>query len=93
MKAYLLTVGTNHYKSDDQGKTWKRFETELAPSFQRNPLSHHATKPEYVLFTGMECTQDPVWRDRFDCFENVCFLGIGLCKECASANAAIDLLY
>lgn len=68
-KAYVLTLGREHFVTSDQGKSWQKFETEWPPSLQRNPLSHHATKHNYVLYTGMKCIQDEVWRDKFFCEE------------------------
>jgi len=70
-KAYALTVGREHFVTSDKGKSWQKFKTEWPPSLQRNPLSHHATKLNYVLYTGMECIEDRVWRDRFFCEEKV----------------------
>ncbi|KAF8468863.1 hypothetical protein BDZ91DRAFT_847692 [Kalaharituber pfeilii] len=66
--AFLLTKGKTQYVTNDQGKSWKTFETELAPSLKRNPLSFHSQKKDYIIYTGMECTQDPIW-------------GIWLCDE------------
>ena len=57
--------------TSDQGKTWQKFETEWEPSLQRNPLSHHATKHNYVLFTGMLCTRNTVWEGQIACEERV----------------------
>ena len=73
-KAYALTLGREHFMTSDQGKSWQKFETKWPPSLQRNPLSHHAQKHNYVLYTGMECFQDDKWWDRFLCEEKVCNL-------------------
>lgn len=54
--AYALTLGKTHYKTDDQGKTWSKFETPAAPSrFQPEILVFHADDPKRVIFNGMEC--------------------------------------
>lgn len=70
-KAYILTIGQDHFVTSDQGKSWQTFSTEWPPSLQRNPLSHHATKPGYVLFTGMKCERDNAWSDKLFCEEKV----------------------
>ncbi|KAM0462957.1 hypothetical protein ACHAPV_003080 [Trichoderma viride] len=54
--AFVLTMGKHHYKTDDQGKTWSKFETPVVPSrFQHEILVFHADDPKRIIFNGMEC--------------------------------------
>lgn len=54
--AFVLTMGKHHYKTDDQGETWSKFETPVVPSrFQHEILVFHADDPKRVIFNGMEC--------------------------------------
>ncbi|KKO98070.1 hypothetical protein THAR02_09827 [Trichoderma harzianum] len=54
--AYALTLGKTHYKTEDQGETWSKFETPAVPSrFQPEILVFHAEDPKRVIFNGMEC--------------------------------------
>ncbi|KAI9488126.1 hypothetical protein BDB00DRAFT_849759 [Zychaea mexicana] len=53
-KAYVLSKGKTHWKSNDKGKSWQSFETPVEPAVS-NQLSFHAERPNYVLFLGFKC--------------------------------------
>ncbi|RFU79218.1 vacuolar sorting targeting 10 [Trichoderma arundinaceum] len=54
--AFVLTSGKTHYKTDDQGESWSKFETPVVPSrFQPEILVFHAADPKRIIFNGMEC--------------------------------------
>ncbi|KAI9171505.1 Vacuolar protein sorting-associated protein [Paramyrothecium foliicola] len=54
--AFIMTGGTKHYKSDDQGETWTSFETGVAPSmYQPEALVFHSTDSKRIIFNGEEC--------------------------------------
>lgn len=52
-KAFILGDKTMHWKTDDKGATWSKFDTPLAPVF--DPLRFHAERPDYVIFMGQQC--------------------------------------
>lgn len=56
-RAYILTPGGTHYKTDDRGKTWDKFETgyEETVFADRLPLTFHADDPNKIIFNGMDC--------------------------------------
>ncbi|OTA52847.1 vacuolar protein sorting/targeting protein 10 [Hypoxylon sp. EC38] len=58
-RAYVLTRGNVHWKTDDQGKTWKTFFTDAYTSNSMDAIgrwmSFHAGDPDKILFTGMDC--------------------------------------
>ncbi|KAM0787341.1 hypothetical protein ACM66B_003430 [Microbotryomycetes sp. NB124-2] len=62
--AFILTTGTTHYRSMNRGETWQSFVTPLAPSLSAGTLSFHATKPEWVIFTGQRCQDLGGWKGR-----------------------------
>ncbi|KAI3331859.1 Oligoxyloglucan reducing end-specific cellobiohydrolase [Xylariaceae sp. AK1471] len=58
-RAYVLTLGNVHWRTEDQGKTWETFYTnaytsDFADTFG-NWLVFHADDPDKILFTGMQC--------------------------------------
>lgn len=59
-RAYVITRETTHYMTNNRGKTWKTFDTGLAPSMFRAPLGFHANEPNKILFNGMDC-QNGLW--------------------------------
>ncbi|KAI1758916.1 Oligoxyloglucan reducing end-specific cellobiohydrolase [Hypoxylon sp. FL1150] len=58
-RAYVLTGGRYHWKTDDRGETWKTFFTDAyastSPELRGRWLTFHATDPDKILFAGMEC--------------------------------------
>ncbi|KAI1479859.1 Oligoxyloglucan reducing end-specific cellobiohydrolase [Daldinia eschscholtzii] len=59
-RAYILTRGNAHWKTDDRGETWKTFLTGAFLSTSEDAagnrwMSFHADDPDKILFTGMEC--------------------------------------
>ncbi|KAI1770918.1 Oligoxyloglucan reducing end-specific cellobiohydrolase [Hypoxylon cercidicola] len=58
-RAYVLTSGNVHWKTDDRGETWKTFFTDAYTSDFTETIGRwmrfHATDPDRILFTGMEC--------------------------------------
>ncbi|KAG0243406.1 vacuolar protein sorting/targeting protein PEP1 [Mortierella sp. GBA43] len=53
--AFVLTQGKTHYKTTDQGVTWRTFETDLQPIEDHFVLSFHAKRPDLILFIGVNC--------------------------------------
>lgn len=55
-RAYVLTEGIVHYRTEDRGKTWQTFLTDAEMSlFQSEVLLFHAHDPDRILFNGMDC--------------------------------------
>ncbi|XXG99080.1 hypothetical protein Hte_005414 [Hypoxylon texense] len=58
-RAYVLTSGNVHWKTDDRGETWKTFFTDAYTSDFTETIGRwmnfHAADPDKILFTGMEC--------------------------------------
>lgn len=73
-RAYVITRESTHYKTNDRGKTWKTFKTDLAPSMFRVPLTFHASEPDKILFNGMDC-KNALW-----CTEEVSYMQILACR-------------
>ena len=53
-KAYVLSSGHHHWYTNDQGITWKEFETAASPT-RRSPLSFHAKDSNKIIFHGDAC--------------------------------------
>ncbi|KAI1336416.1 vacuolar protein sorting [Xylariaceae sp. FL0016] len=58
-RAYILTQGNLHWRTEDKGKTWEQFFTyaytsDFIDSYGRW-MVFHAEDPDKILFTGMEC--------------------------------------
>jgi Sortilin, neurotensin receptor 3, len=55
----MLTDDTTHYRTEDRGKTWRRFEVPLPPAMVANPLSFHSDRSKYgyILYQGVQCDQ------------------------------------
>ncbi|KAJ1734517.1 vacuolar protein sorting/targeting protein PEP1 [Coemansia biformis] len=57
--AYVLSADKVHWVTRDEGRTWEAFSTPVAPtSSGERPLSFHATRPRWVLFTGERCQEE-----------------------------------
>lgn len=55
-RAYILTEGIQHYRTEDKGKTWTSFLTDAEVSiFRGDILNFHADDPDRILFNGMDC--------------------------------------
>ncbi|KAK8126260.1 uncharacterized protein PG998_002019 [Apiospora kogelbergensis] len=57
-RAYVLTTGSTHWKTRDQGKTWDTFFTDSKLSrvdYRTDWLRFHATDPDRILFHAMDC--------------------------------------
>lgn len=54
--AFVLTLTTKHYKTEDRGETWEEFSSSsLASAFQGEILIFHAEDPKRIIFNGMDC--------------------------------------
>lgn len=51
-RAYILGRERTHFATDDQGKTWRKFETDGDTSPFRVPLAFHGRDPNKILFEG-----------------------------------------
>lgn len=55
-RAYILTESVTHWRTEDQGKTWKTFFTDAEFSIFRGDIfNFHATDPDRIIFNGMDC--------------------------------------
>ncbi|KAI1387058.1 Oligoxyloglucan reducing end-specific cellobiohydrolase [Hypoxylon trugodes] len=58
-RAYILTHGNVHWKTDDKGETWKTFFTDAYTSNFIGTIGHwmsfHAGDKDKIMFTGMDC--------------------------------------
>ncbi|KAI2616437.1 Oligoxyloglucan reducing end-specific cellobiohydrolase [Hypomontagnella submonticulosa] len=58
-RAYVLTRSSHHWRTHDRGETWQEFFTDAYLSDSRDAIGQwmkfHATDPNKILFTGMEC--------------------------------------
>ncbi len=56
-RAYVLTRGNLHWKTEDMGETWDTFFTDAYTSDRREYswMSFHADDPDRIIFYGMEC--------------------------------------
>ena len=56
-RAYILTRGNLHWKTEDKGETWDTFFTNAYTSDRREFgwLSFHAADPDRIIFYGMDC--------------------------------------
>jgi hypothetical protein len=58
-RAYVLTRGNVHWRTEDKGETWVAFYTNAYTSdFEETLgkwLTFHADDPDKILFTGLEC--------------------------------------
>ena len=53
--AYVLGETTEHWITNDQGKSWAKFSTTASPSLFKQPLSFHATNSDKVLLHTQQC--------------------------------------
>lgn len=55
-RAYIMTDTTHHWRTDDQGKTWKTFFTDSEVNIFRSEIfNFHAADPKRIIFNGMDC--------------------------------------
>lgn len=56
-QAFILTMGTTHYRTEDQGRTWISFKMPARPALVAHPLSFHSdpTKYGYILYQATVC--------------------------------------
>lgn len=57
-RAYILTEGMDHWRTEDRGKTWVSFFTDAELDiFHRGEwLTFHASDPDKILFFGLDWT-------------------------------------
>ncbi|KAI8319582.1 Oligoxyloglucan reducing end-specific cellobiohydrolase [Martensiomyces pterosporus] len=57
--AYVLSAGTEHWVTHDEGKTWAAFSTPVEPtSSGERPLVFHAERTGWILFIGERCKDE-----------------------------------
>jgi hypothetical protein len=55
-RAYIITNERTHYKTDDRGKMWEEFNSDVMASIFREALTFHAGDPDRIIFNAMDCT-------------------------------------
>ncbi|KAJ2359595.1 vacuolar protein sorting/targeting protein PEP1, partial [Coemansia sp. RSA 2610] len=59
--AYVLSDGTEHWLTRDEGVTWQAFSTPLAPTTSgERALGFHAQRARWILYTGERCVEETV---------------------------------
>ncbi|KAJ2614366.1 vacuolar protein sorting/targeting protein PEP1 [Coemansia sp. RSA 1365] len=57
--AYVLSKGTEHWLTRDEGRSWEGFSTPLVPTQSgERPLSFHAERTRWVMFIGERCVEE-----------------------------------
>jgi hypothetical protein len=69
-KAIILTIGKEHWATEDKGETWNRFQVELPISFRQSPVVFNANNTNYALYSGRQC--DPSDFFGLSCVDKVC---------------------
>lgn len=55
-RAYILTPGTQHFRTHDRGKTWDKFDSKYPYTlFRPGILNFHAGVPDRIIFNAMVC--------------------------------------
>jgi hypothetical protein len=55
-RAYVVTEGLEHWKTEDRGKTWSKWESgTIASAFRDDILHFHGGDKNRILFNGMDC--------------------------------------
>ncbi|KAJ1917651.1 vacuolar protein sorting/targeting protein PEP1 [Tieghemiomyces parasiticus] len=57
--AIAVTTGRKHYKTIDRGVHWHAFDVPEPPSEGGPVFSFHASRTNYLLYSGMACQDDP----------------------------------
>lgn len=57
-RAYAVTTGKTHFGTKDRGETWFKIDAGMRPVPQGSPLSFHGSKPDYILYSGIDCTNE-----------------------------------
>ncbi|MBW0519773.1 hypothetical protein O181_059488 [Austropuccinia psidii MF-1] len=59
--AFILSKGLKHYRSINRGHSWQSFNLIIQPTQSINPLTFHASKWNWILFTGQKCDSLGNW--------------------------------
>ncbi|PCH36493.1 Oligoxyloglucan reducing end-specific cellobiohydrolase [Wolfiporia cocos MD-104 SS10] len=61
--AFVLTSSATHYRTEDRGRTWRRFEMPASPALVAKPLSFHSDKSKYgyILYQATACELSGGW--------------------------------
>jgi photosystem II stability/assembly factor-like uncharacterized protein len=55
-RAYVLTEDVTHFRTEDRGKTWTKFDTRSIPDVRdENPLSFHAGNKDKIIVNALDC--------------------------------------
>ncbi len=59
VKAFVLTDGKTHYRTEDRGRTWRPFDVPFEPALVPQPLSFHSDPKKYghILYQGLNCVK------------------------------------
>lgn len=83
-KAYVLSTGHRHWRTDDRGETWHPFKTSASPSPRRSTLNFHAGDTDKVIFMAEEC-QNLL----FDCDEVALYTTDGFATDPKSLRTGV----
>ncbi|TCD61550.1 vacuolar protein sorting/targeting protein PEP1 [Steccherinum ochraceum] len=61
--AFVLTKNKEHYRTEDRGRSWRRFEVPAPPAMVGRPLSFHSDpkKYGYILYQATVCERLGPW--------------------------------
>ncbi|KAI0794611.1 Oligoxyloglucan reducing end-specific cellobiohydrolase [Fomes fomentarius] len=64
--AFILSRGTTHWRTDNRGETWQKFDMPVPPALVGRPLSFHSDpkKYGYILYQGTACDKSGGWGSR-----------------------------
>ncbi len=80
-RAYIIGLAREHWVTDDQGESWRKFDSKSSPDIFRNtPMNFHGRDPKKVVWNGeicegLTCDQAAYYTD--DDFVTVKLLGRG----------------
>lgn len=63
-RAIVFTDKKEHWVTKDKGKSWKKFEVELALSLHQSPIAFNSKNSDYALYSGTECDSMRRCRDK-----------------------------
>lgn len=62
--AFILSRGSQHWRSINRGDSWQSFNTSDQPSITGSPLAFHSSKWNWILFSGQKCESLGTWKGK-----------------------------